>query len=557
MDGNYVIIKTKIDNSEAEKGLALLKVKLLTGLKTAGRLVGSLLRTVLSASVIMAGALGGIFGAAGLAYGFKKAIEDSDTLRGNLQYLVAMVQVAVKNIAEKMLPTILNIMNAIVNAVYKALVYINYITRAWFKLDLFAGASDQFAENMSKAEKSSKKIKNNLQQAPFDEMNVLSDNSAADDTKKGLGAGTPNFPDMSSFEVPWWIDWIAKNKDLVIAALGGITAALIAMKLLGIDPIMALGIGVLVGGIILAIESLIAYLNDPSWENFGGIVQGIGIALLGLALIIGSIPVAVAGAIVLILGTIMKYWEDIKAFLQKGIDWLFGKSDDIHKKFGDIVGNIYDITVRKIQRLLDWFDMTFKNIRIIFDNLIQFIKNVFTGNWKSAWENVKNIFGAIWDWIKNTAKAIITNIFDTAITFGRNVGEAIGSAFKFIVNKVLQAMENILNTPIRAINNLIDVINAVPGINLGTLNTFNLPRLEKGGIINRPGAGVPIGGAIGGERGAEWVQPLTDEQSLDLVADRIGKRIVIDLTNVVDINGRQLQRDFKRINSESNFAYNR
>ena len=25
-------------------------------------------------------------------------------------------------------------------------------------------------------------------------------------------------------------------------------------------------------------------------------------------------------------------------------------------------------------------------------NIIDFIKNVFTGNWKGAWENVKNIF---------------------------------------------------------------------------------------------------------------------------------------------------------------------
>ena len=556
MDGNYVIIKTKIDNSEAEKGLALLKTKLLTGLKSVGRLVGSLLKTVLSASVIMAGALGGIFGVAGLAYGFKKAIEDSDTLRGNLQYLVAMVQVAVKNIAEKMLPTILNIMNAIVNAVYKALVYINYITKAWFKLDLFAGASEQFAENMSDAEKSSKKIKNNLQQAPFDEMNVLSDNSAGD-TKKGLGAGTPDFPDMSSFEVPEWIKWIAENKDLVIAAFGGITAALIAMKLLGLDPIMALGIGVLVGGIILAIESLIAYLNDPSWENFGGIVQAIGIALLGLALIIGSIPVAVAGAIVLILGTIMKYWEDIKAFLQKGIDWLTNQSDFIHTYFGDTIGNIYDYVVRSLQRVLDWFDLTFTSIRKIFDGIIKFVKGVFTGDWKQAWEGIKQIFGGIWDWIKGSAKLVLEGLIDKAKTIVSTVGDIIGAVFKAAVNGVLAAIENILNFPIRSINKLIDTINKVPGIDLDPLNTFDLPRLEKGGIINRPGAGVPIGGAIGGERGAEWVQPLTDEQSLDLVADRIGKRIIIDLTNVVDINGRQLQRDFKRINGESDFAYNR
>lgn len=554
MDGE-VIIKTKLDNSGAEKGLALLKTKLLTGLKSVGRILGTLVKSVLSASVIMAGALGGIFGVAGIAYGFKKAIEDSETLRGNLQYLVAMVQVAVKNIAERMLPTILNIMNAIVNAVYKALVYINYITKAWFKLDLFAGASEQFAENMSEAAKSSKKVKDNLQQAPFDEMNVLSDNNAGAGNQSN--AGVPDFPDMSNIEVPEWIRWIAENKDLVIAAFAGITAALIAMKLLGLDPIMALGIGLIVGGIILAIQSLIDYLNDPSWENFGGVVQGIGVALLGLALIIGSIPVAVAGAIVLILGTIMKYWEDIKAFLQKGIDWLTNQSDFVHKTFGDTIGNIYDYIVRSLQRVLDWFDLTFKSIRKIFDGIIQFVKGVFTGDWKQAWEGIKQIFGGIWDWIKGSAKLVLEGLIDKAKTITSAVGDVIGGVFKAAVNGVLSAIEGILNFPINAINKLINTINKVPGIDLDPLNTFDLPKLEKGGIINRPGAGVPIGGAIGGERGAEWVQPLTDEQSLDLVADKIGKRIIIDLTNVVDINGRQLQRDFKRLNGESDFAYNR
>jgi hypothetical protein len=42
-------------------------------------------------------------------------------------------------------------------------------------------------------------------------------------------------------------------------------------------------------------------------------------------------------------------------------------------------------------------------------------------------------------------------------------------------------IENTLNTPINAINRLIDVINAVPGINLGYLNTLSLPRLAQGG----------------------------------------------------------------------------
>lgn len=555
MDGE-VIISTKMDTSGFEKGLALIKTKALTGLKTIGRLLGSFVKTVLTASTVVGGAIGGIFGVAGLAYGFKKAIEDSDTLRGNLQYLVAMVQVAVKNIADKMLPTILNIVNAIVNAIYKALVYINYITMAWFKLDLFKGASDQFAENMSKAEKSSKKIKNNLQQTPFDEMNVLQDNSGAG--SKGANAGTPSFPSMEDMQIPGWIEWIAQNKDLVVNAIGAITLALIAMKLLGLDPIQAMGIGLFINGLIYTIQKIIDFLNDPTFENFIGILEGIAMAVLGVAIAIGAWPVAIGAAVALIIVEIVKHFDDIMGLFDKLINWI---DTSVLQWLTEHFGKLGEVMYLVIKSFAEFSKGTFQSFYGGIKNIIEGVMKIFKGDF---WGGIKQIFGGLLSVMTaplqgflKTVKEVVSIAFEKFHEIGTKVGDVIGGAFKAVVNGVMNAIENILNTPIRAINSLIDTINKVPGIDLDRLKTFNLPRLEKGGIINRPGAGVPIGGAIGGERGAEWVQPLTDEQSLDMVADRIGKRIIIDLTNVVDINGRQLQREFKRINNESEFAYNR
>lgn len=48
----------------------------------------------------------------------------------------------------------------------------------------------------------------------------------------------------------------------------------------------------------------------------------------------------------------------------------------------------------------------------IFKNIIDFVKNVFTGNWKGAWDNVKNIFSNIWDGIKAAFKLPINVIID-------------------------------------------------------------------------------------------------------------------------------------------------
>lgn len=84
-----------------------------------------------------------------------------------------------------------------------------------------------------------------------------------------------------------------------------------------------------------------------------------------------------------------------------------------------------------------------------------------------------------------------------------------------------------------------------------------LPRLASGGLINMPGKGVPIGSAIGGERGREGVIPLTDSQQMELLGASIGKYITINVNNVTELDGRQIARQVKQVNAESDFAFNR
>lgn len=452
----------------------------------------------------------------------------------------------------------------VVNLASTLLSYLNYILNAWFGITLFSKNS---AKNFMKAKsstggisKNTGKIKKDLQTTPFDEMNVLSDTS---DSGTGGGAGggavAPSIdPSMLQGEVPDWLKWIADNKDLILAIMAGIAAGLLAWKL-GLDGIKALGIGLLIAGIVYTIESLLEYLKDPSWENFGKIIQGIGVAIIGLGLLIGSVPVAVAGAIVLIVGTIIKYWEQIKTFLQSGIDWLRGQGREIFNwLFGDIFMPLYDGIVNILQDLLNWFNDIFTNIKKIFDNIIEFIKNVFTGNWEGAWENIKNIFISIWDIIKSTFFTVIDIIKNIVIGIGQTVGNIIAGVFKAVVNAVLSTIESVLNTPIRAINRLIGVINNVPGINLGTLSTFNLPRLAKGTILNAPGRGVPVAGgtALAGEAGREAYLPLSDTQLLEELGSTIGKYITINANITNTMNGRVISRQLQQIRNDREFAYN-
>ena len=201
----------------------------------------------------------------------------------------------------------------VVNLASTLLSYLNYILNAWFGITLFSKNS---SKNFMKARESTSKIKKDLQTTPFDEMNVLSDTSSSGTS----GAVAPSIdPSMLQGEVPDWLKWIVDNKDLILSTLAGIAAGIVAIKW-GLGGIKALGIGIMVKGIIDLITSLKDYIEDPSWENFGKVIKAIGEIILGLGIIIGNVPLIVAGAIVFIVGTIVKYWEQIKAFLQQGID---------------------------------------------------------------------------------------------------------------------------------------------------------------------------------------------------------------------------------------------
>ena len=94
------------------------------------------------------------------------------------------------------------------------------------------------------------------------------------------------------------------------------------------------------------------------------------------------------------------------------------------------------------------------------------------------------------------------------------------------------------------------------GINLSTLPTFNLPRLKVGGIINMPNKGTMLGSAIGGEAGREGVIPLTDQQAMAELGAEIGRHVLVNLTNITQMNGRVIGRELKQVQSEQEFAFN-
>ena len=400
------------------------------------------------------------------------------------------------------------VIEGLISLAYKLLTYVNYIAKAWFGVDLFANAS---ANAMNKSAKSAEKMKKSL--AGFDEMNVLNDNGSTG----AMGAVAPSF-DLASPEdvkIPSWIQWIADNKDIVIAGLMGISGALIAVHL-GLTLIQGLGIGIILAGIVTLIQGIVDFIKDPSWTNFLTILQGIALVVSGIAVLLGGWIVALASLGVAIVSYVIKNWDKVKEILSEVGSWVY---DNIIKPVGDFFVGLWDGIVNGVKTAVQWVKGAFSSVVSFFSNLIQKILGLF-----------KNI--------------------------GIKTANVIGGAFKTVINGVLKAIENILNFPIKSINKLIDVINAVPGINISTLPTFKLPRLAKGGIINQPGRGIPVGSAIGGERGQEGVIPLTDSQQMQLLGETIGRYINLNATIPIYMGNRQIAREIKKINAQNDFVFN-
>ena len=421
--------------------------------------------------------------------------------------------------------TIAPALKYIVNLASTLLSYLNYIVQAWFKIPLFAKDA---AKSFAKAQSSTSKMKKDLQTTPFDEMNVLSDTASSGTS----GAVAPSIdPALFKGEVPDWLQWIVDHKDEILAVMAGVASGLFAWQL-GLEGIKSLGFGTMIAGIIYTIQSLIDYLNDPSWENFGKVIQGIGGFILGLGIVINQTPVIVAGAIILIIGTIIKYWKQIKAFLQKGIDWLLSKADWIEENFGIVGKAIYLVFVNMLQELLNSFDELLRGIRDIFDGIIKLVRGAFTGDWEMAWEGVKQIF--------------------------KGVFESLWVIAKTPINLIIAG----LNTLIDGANKIkFDVPDWVPGMG-GKKFGFNIPRiprLAKGTILNAPGRGVPVAGgkALAGEAGREAYLPLSNTQLLEELGSTIGKYINLNATIPIYVGNRQIAREIKRINAESDFAFNR
>lgn len=186
----------------------------------------------------------------------------------------------------------------------------------------------------------------------------------------------------------------------------------------------------------------------------------------------------------------------------------------------DVFREFIDDFVKKIG---EFFSGLWAGIQATFSNVGQWFKSKFT----EAWKNIKDVFspvGSFFSGIWNTIKSKFT-------TIGTNIGNAIGGAFKLVVNKVIGFAEDTINGFIRAINGAISLINKIPGVNIGKINLLDIPALATGGYVK---ANTPQLAMIGDNRHqGEVVAP--EDKLQELLDKAVNASKGTDVTILVDL----------------------
>lgn len=243
--------------------------------------------------------------------------------------------------------------------------------------------------------------------------------------------------------------WISEHRTLILALAAGIASATVAFKTMKTAATA-----------IKAVKEL-----KTVWEaaSKGGATLANASKLLTVKFLAISAAIAVAVAIGVL---IYKNWDKIKA-----------KAVELGAKISEVWGNIKTGVSEAVANLVSAFQSNFpllsaylsgwwksvsaawENVKAIFANIIDFVQNVFAGNWSAAWDNIVAIFGNVFGMIVNLAKAPINGVISA-------------------INWVLEKINSVSVT----------IPDWVPGVGGKTLgfNIPTIPALAAGGIATAP-----------------------------------------------------------------------
>ena len=256
------------------------------------------------------------------------------------------------------------------------------------------------------------------------------------------------------------VNSVVSTFNSVKKAITGIKTAMVAVKAF----MVANPVGLIIAGVVaVSVALVMLYKKCEPFRNFiNGIGAGIKKGFLAVIEWFKGIP-SFFGNLV------SKMGEGIKNGFNAVINWFKNLPSTITNIFNNVKISIFkfiaDISTRFpfvgqiIGNVFSGIRIYIESVKAVFQNIIDFVKNVFTGNWAGAWESVKNIFGNAFNALKGLAKA------------------------------PLNAVISLINSAIGGLNKLhISIPDWVPGLGgkeFG-INIPQIPMLATGGIATQP-----------------------------------------------------------------------
>lgn len=230
----------------------------------------------------------------------------------------------------------------------------------------------------------------------------------------------------------------------------------------GFDNIISIGQSVI--GVFQQIVNFGTQTVKPMFEQVFGWVSTT--LLPGLLNAFNAIAPQI-GPLVTNIGTAVM---NVATLIGNAIQTILPVIENIVMVLVNVVATVAPPIIAAVSQIFANISNVVMSLQGIFDGLIQFITGVFTGNWASAWEGVKSIFG--------------------------NAFSALVELCKVPINAVI----GVINGAIRGINSIVGGGVTIPAWLPGGGGTFSLhlneiPMLAKGGFTD----GVSIAGEAGTE----------------------------------------------------------
>jgi hypothetical protein len=264
--------------------------------------------------------------------------------------------------------------------------------------------------------------------------------------------------------------------------------------------------------IMVGVAGMIAYLTGAG-DGFKAILLGVGSAIaigLGLFLVgVAAVPAAIIAAIIFVVVSVIRYWDEIMSILTTAKDWLFGLAGLIF--YGALAG--LALLIAGVASLL------------------ALIVGVVLGIVNGLWTALVNVVSGFWTALFGGGEALKEWFFSIPST----IKDGLVSGFKNAFNAVI----DIYNDFAKGFD--FKIPDYVPVIGGKNFSLGDIPKLAKGGIVNSPTL------AMIGEDGPEAVVPLSKRNNpngIGLGGGGGGTTININVGGVTDrTDKKQLARE--------------